>query len=265
MSLRITWRSRSVPASGATVSVRCPPRRERRDQLLGEAVGADRRDRDLEPFLREHVHQAADPRIVGHARPDEPDAVRVLLDLPHRLPERLEAPVADRPVDLPLEAEPAAAPAPLPDLEQGEVPVLRVGRPEERDRPELVDLLQAPLGHHGRGAVLGPHLGDGAVVPVRDRVALRDVDARDRREPVQERRRAGDRERAPPNASRYAATISPTISSPSPTTTKSMNGATGSGFAKAHTPPIRTMGSSGRRSSGRSGMPAIRRRRSVLM
>ena len=163
-----------------------PAPAKRRDQLLREAVGADRRDRDLEALLVEDVHQAADPRIVGHARPDEPDAARILLDLPHRLPERLEAPVADGPVDLPLEAEPAAAAAPLPDLEEGEVPVLGVGRPEERDGPELVHLLEPPLAHHGRGAGLGPHLGDGAVIQIRDRVALRHVDALDRRQAVQE-------------------------------------------------------------------------------
>ena len=49
---------------------------------------------------------------------------------------------------------------------------------------------------------------------------------------------------------------------PRPPRSKSMNGATGSGFENAHTPPIRTTGSSGGGRARRSGMPAIRRRRS---
>ena len=46
-----------------------------------------------------------------------------------------------------------------------------------------------------------------------------------------------------------------TTSSPSPTTIASMNGAIGSGLEKAHTPPISTTGSLGRRSAARSGQP----------
>ncbi len=45
---------------------------------------------------------------------------------------------------------------------------------------------------------------------------------------------------SPGSLSDQAAMISPTSSSPSPTTTKSMKGAMGSGLEKAHTPPIST-------------------------
>jgi hypothetical protein len=44
-----------------------------------------------------------------------------------------------------------------------------------------------------------------------------------------------------------------------------MNGAIGSGFEKAQTPPISTSGSPGARSAARGGMPAMRRSRTALM
>ena len=159
---------------------------ERRDQPLGQAVGADRRDRDLEPLLLEHLHEPADPGIVGHAGPDQPDPIRVLLDLAHRLSQGVEASMADGPVDLPFQAEPAPAAASLPDLEERQMAVLGVRGPEEGHRPELVHLPEPALRHHGRHAVLRPHLRDLTVVPVGHRVALRHVDSLDRRQAVQE-------------------------------------------------------------------------------
>ena len=64
--------------------------------------------------------------------------------------------------------------------------VLCVRSPEERHGPEVVDLLEAPLGHHSRSAGRGPHLGDRPVFVIRDRVALRNVDPGNRRQAVQQ-------------------------------------------------------------------------------
>src|SRR3989454_11718891 len=45
---------------------------ERGDEVVRQAVGPDRRDRELEPVVLDDLQQLADPRVVRDARADEP-------------------------------------------------------------------------------------------------------------------------------------------------------------------------------------------------
>src|SRR5262249_9409723 len=127
-----------------------------------------------------------DPRIVGHARADEPDALRLLRELGDRGAERLRAAMTYRPVDLTFEAEATASATALADLEQRHVAVLGVRRTDERDGLEVVDVLQAALGDHRRRTGPRDDGGEGRVGMVSDVVPMGHVDARDRRGRVEE-------------------------------------------------------------------------------
>ena len=96
--------------------------------------------------------------------------------------------MADRAVDLPLEAEAAAASAALADLQQRHVPVLGVRRLHGGDRAEGVHVAQPPLGDHGGRPAARGDVDEGAVLRVADVVALGDVDTRERRQQVEEAR-----------------------------------------------------------------------------
>ncbi len=158
-----------------------PAARQRRDQLVAQAVRAQRGDRELEARLLHHVHEVADPRVVGDARADETDARRLLGHLGDGLAQRVHAAMAHGAIDLALEAEAAAAAAALADLHERHVPVFRVRRLHERDRLERVHVPEPPLRDDRRQPGRGRHLRHGAVVRVPDVIGGRDVHAFERR------------------------------------------------------------------------------------
>src|SRR5262249_32404533 len=87
------------------------------DEVLGDAVPAQRGDRNLDAVLLEDLHQLADPRVVGDPGPAETHPLPLPADGGHGLAQRLQAAVAHGTVDLAFEAEAAASPAALAHLE----------------------------------------------------------------------------------------------------------------------------------------------------
>src|SRR5207248_11061625 len=144
--------------------------------------------RDLEAVLLDDLEEVSDPRVVGDARAHEADArLAALRQLGHGLAEGVEAPVPHRPVHLALEAEAAAAAAALADLEEGHAAVLRARRLDRRDRLEGIHVLEAPLGDDRGCAGARRDGGEPAAGRPGHGVALRDVDALDRGERVEQR------------------------------------------------------------------------------
>src|SRR5204862_4076511 len=92
---------------------------ERGDEVVREAVGPDRRDRELEPGVLDDLQQLADPWVVRDARADEPDTpLAARGHAGHGLAEGVEASVPDRSIHLPFQTEPTATTAPLTDLQE---------------------------------------------------------------------------------------------------------------------------------------------------